>query len=202
MSNYKKEIIIKNGINQLSLKENFLQQTGERTMKKRLFMVLGLVLLMAGGFAAAAMVSVSAERNVTVSITGDDIGAIKIAPNKNGKYNDIVQDQDKDVKFNLNKAVDEKAGGLNSNAVFTIGSKNEEVFTITNNMPEAIEISFSEEEPVKLFKKGEESNKVSNKNKVKIEKGSTEGFYFVIDTKGKNIEKKQFTGKLLIKSAE
>src|SRR5690625_143299 len=103
-------------------------------MKRKLLLIVGLLMLVAGGYAAAAMVSVSAERNVTANVSSDLNGAaIKFTPLGDFKDQGVLKNKDGVVYFDLD-AVVKDTDSLNKNATFTIGNNNKPVFSITNNL--------------------------------------------------------------------
>lgn len=145
-------------------------------MKKRLILLFGMLLLVVGGFAAAASVSVSAERDVNVKF-GDDLGGSAIVFDEGDSFDGVLHQSNGVVTFDLNKAI--KDNNFNRDAKFQIGSKGDEVFSITNNLDNHIVVNFKNNKNIALYHNGSLVSPTGTGITIEGE-GKTQNFYFVI----------------------
>lgn len=140
--------------------------------------MFGLLLLVVGGFAAAAAISVSAERQVSAQIASDVDGAA-IQFKGNHPFEEVLVVENGVVSFDLDAALEKQA--FNNNAEFTIGDNKTPVFTITNNLPDnsPIKVGF---EGAYVSLHDESGQQLSQTNRVTIGSGESKSFYFVVST--------------------
>lgn len=165
-------------------------------MKKRLVLIMGLLMLVVGGYAAAAMVSVQAERTVSTELASDlNNAAIKFTPMGEFKEQKVLTEVNGVVAFDLTAVLKDNVA-LNKAAKFEIGNVSNPVFTITNNLAkDSIHVGFKDNQQIKLFG---ESKALSASETLEIKAGEEKKFYFVVETTATDKDG-QLSGKLFIK---
>lgn len=158
-------------------------------MKKlKLGLLLLIVALGAAVVGSAALSSIAFDRNVSagrVLVDTDPNVAIQIT--NISSYSGLVKTEaDGQVSFHLNEAISDNSGaGLNTDAIYTIGSASSGVIRIKNNSDVAVEVVLTNDvnnlDAITLAPVNGASNT--------IEVGRASDFYFTVNTHGQDAGK-------------
>lgn len=150
-------------------------------MKLKLPILFLVCAILIASFGAAALSSVSLEREVSATVLADKNDNVAVKFEGLVDYTSIVkQNANGEVSFDLSEVLG-SANGFNTEAQFTIGSTAGYVFKITNNSGIAVKVSMvSNADSIVLY----ESAGAVAAGGTTIAVGAAKEFYFGIDTAG------------------
>lgn len=153
-------------------------------MRLKLSVVLIFIAILTISYGAAALTSVSLDRDVsagTVLVDTDANVAVKFEALTG--YTTFLSQSGGKVSFDLSKAInDVTTRGYNTESQFTIGNAASSVFRVTNNSELAITISLNGVNGLKMYDVTDvEATTISPRT---INPGLSSSFYFKIDTAG------------------
>ncbi|NCA80178.1 MAG: hypothetical protein EOM76_08355 [Sphingobacteriia bacterium] len=155
-------------------------------MKFKLPILFLVCAILVAGFGAAALSTVSLERNVTAgTVLADTDANVAVKFEAVGTFNDRgVLNTDATtgkVAIELGKVL-QNAQGFNTAAQFTIGSSGNNGVKITNNTDVAVKVSMPATGGLSLYS----DNSAVNGDGLEIAAGANKVFYFKLDTTGIN----------------
>lgn len=149
-------------------------------MKKNLSIVFIIIALLTLSYSAAALTSITMDRNVTSGTVLTDVDpnvAVKFtALGSYGTYGVVKSEADGQVSFDLSKVIS-ATGGFNTDAQFYIGSNASPVFSITNNSTLSIKVTMASSTNMKLYDAATGAEASTT-----IAAGATGSFYFLLNT--------------------
>lgn len=156
-------------------------------MKKKFLVALAAVAVIAIGSAAAALVTLTLDRDVQAGVVTSDFGNAPIVfAAVQGNEDAVLEDGDGEFSVDLTKAVTgADFDGFNPDAIFVIGDDG--LFTITNNSDDDVNVSLDGTDGLVLV------------GSATIAAGSTQTYYFTLDTNGMS-EGDEINGVLRVQS--
>ena len=139
-------------------------------MKKKFLVALAAVAVVAIGSAAAALVTLTLDRDVQAGVVTSDFGNAPIVfAAVAGNQDAVLEDGDGEFSVDLTKAVSgADFDGFNPDALYVIGTGG--LFTITNNSDDTVNVSLNGTAGLVL------------EGSATIAPGATQTYYFTLDT--------------------
>ncbi|NCA80179.1 MAG: hypothetical protein EOM76_08360 [Sphingobacteriia bacterium] len=155
-------------------------------MKLKLPILFLVCAVLVAGFGAAALSTVSIERNVTAgTVLADTDSNVAVKFEASGTFqnkNVLTTDNAGKVAIELGKLLKNNQGGFNTAAQFTIGSSQNDGVYITNNTDVAVKVSLPSTGGLSLCV----DNTTVDNNGYSLSAGDRKLFYFKLDTTGIN----------------